>query len=624
MCGIAGRQLQDPVPPEMLERVARAMTRSIVHRGPDSDGCWVDPHGRCALGFRRLAIQDLSPLANQPMRSESGRYHIVYNGEVYNPEELREWLGRAPSSFRTHGDTEILLACFEKFGIEETLPRVNGMFAVALWDVETGTLSLARDRVGKKPIYYTTDAGSVTFASELKAILSADSSPRRISQEALEAYFALIYIPAPLAIFEGVRKVLPGHILTVRQGAVVSERPYWTLDAVLEKRQKTRQSYPEIVAETEKLLEDAVRRRLISDVPVGLLLSGGVDSSLVALMLRRLGADIESFTVSVTDPDLDESPAAQAIAQKLGIRHTILPLTDADAFQLANTAIGFLDEPFGDSSAIPTYAVCALARKRSTVLLGGDGGDEVFGGYNRHMWGVGHRAALSHLYSRYRARSPWMTKHQVALEVYRRLMSSGDHSGSMSRQAIERLAGDGKRFRDATLLDQLRYLDFKLYLPDDILVKTDRMSMATSMELRSPFLDYRLIEYSWTLPDSALLQGDIRKRITRDLFVNHIGAGFLQHKKHGFALQLVDWLLGPLREEVNQAIDELSRYDGLPWSPAYLHSLRRQLPSRNRTCADRTWLVLMFWRWSRRWEHASGNGEAWRPVSSAVTAASCL
>jgi asparagine synthase (glutamine-hydrolysing) len=624
MCGIAGRQLRDPAAPESLERVALAMTRSIVHRGPDSDGSWVDPRGRCVLGFRRLAIQDLSPLANQPMRSESGRFQIAYNGEVYNPEELREWLGRDPSSFRTHGDTEILLACFEKFGIEETLPRVNGMFAVALWDVETGTLSLARDRVGKKPIYYTTDIGSVTFASELKAILSADSSSRSISREALEAYFALTYIPAPMAIFDGVRKVLPGHILTVRNGAVVSERPYWTLDTVLEKRQKTRLSYAEIVAETEKLLEDAVRRRLISDVPVGLLLSGGVDSSLVALMLRRLGADIESFTVSVTDRDLDEAPAAQAIAKRLGIRHTILPLTDSDALQLANTAIGFLDEPFGDSSAVPTYAVCALARKRSTVLLGGDGGDEVFGGYTRHMWGVPPRAALSHLYSRYRAKSPWMSKHQVALEVYRRLMSSGDHSGSMSRQALERLAGDGKRFRDATLLDQLRYLDFKLYLPDDILVKTDRMSMATSIELRSPFLDYRLIEYSWTLPDSALLHRDVRKRITRDLFVRHIGPELLQRKKHGFALQLVDWLLGPLREEMDQAIEELSRYAGLPWSPAYLQSLRQQLSTRNRTCADRAWLVLMFWRWSRRWKTGGGNSAVFHPVTSAVSTANCL
>jgi asparagine synthase (glutamine-hydrolysing) len=578
------------------------MNGCLRHRGPDSEGYWTDPQGRGVLAFARLAIQDLSPSANQPMRSDSGRFQIVYNGEVYNAEELRDWLGRPANSFRTHGDTEVLLACFEKFGMEQTLPRVNGMFAVALWDIETETLSLARDRVGKKPLYYTTDNGCVSFASEIKAILSVDTAPRRLSREAIESYFHLTYVPAPLAIFEGIRKLRPGHIATVRNGEILGEKPYWSLEAVLEKRQRTNKPYAEVLKETEILLEDSVRRRLISDVPVGLLLSGGIDSSLVASMLSRGGADVESFTVSVADRELDEAAEAQAIAAKLGIRHTILPLTDADALQLADKAIDSLDEPFGDSSAIPTFAVCSLARQRSTVLLGGDGGDEVFGGYTRHMWGVPPRRWASHLYSRYRAKSPWLSRKQVALEIYRRLMSSGESSGSIPREKLEKLAGIEPKFRGATLLDYLRYLDFKLYLPDDILVKTDRMSMLASMELRSPFLDYRLIEFSWSLPDSALLQGSIRKRITRDLFSKHIGSELLQHKKHGFALQLVDWILGPLHEQVDTAFDELAQRDDLPWVRDTLRQLHRQLPLRRRLDADRAWLVFMFWRWSRRWE----------------------
>jgi len=602
MCGIVGRQQHDPLPLGAFERLVRQMNRPLRHRGPDSEGYWIDPHGRCALGFSRLAIQDLSPAANQPMVSESGRYTLVYNGEVYNADELRSWLGRPATSFRTHGDTEVLLACFEAFGMEQTLPRVNGMFAVGLWDKEIAALSLARDRVGKKPLYYTTDAGYVSFASELKAILSVDSSPRQLSPEALEAYFGLTYIPAPLSIFEGVHKVRPGHIVHVRDGAVVSDRPYWALEAFLENRKRKSTPYKDLLSEAETLLEDAVRRRLISDVPVGLLLSGGIDSSLVAYTLGRLGTDVASFTIGVPDRELDEANEASAIAKRLGIRHTVLPLSDSDALQLANTAIDSLDEPFGDSSAVPTYAVCALARQRSTVLLGGDGGDEVFGGYTRHLWGVRPRSWVAAFYSRYRAKSPMLSQQQVALEIYRRLMSSGNDAGSVSRERLEYFAGGLKKISDATALDYLRYLDFKLYLPDDILVKTDRMSMATSIELRSPFLDHRLIELSWGMPDSALVDGNIRKRITRDLFIKNIGVECLQSKKHGFALPVVDWLLGPMREQVESAFDDLGRRNDLPWESQYLNQLRQQLPRRLRLDADRAWLVFMFWRWSNVWE----------------------
>jgi asparagine synthase (glutamine-hydrolysing) len=616
MCGIVGRQQRDPLPLDTLERLARTMNRCLRHRGPDSEGYWTDPLGRCALGFSRLAIQDLSPAANQPMRSEGGRYVLVYNGEVYNAEELRDWLGRPPSSFRTHGDTEVLLACFERFGIEQTLPRVNGMFAVGLWDNETGVLALARDRVGKKPLYYTTDADCMSFASELKAILSVDASSRQLCAEALEAYFSLIYIPAPLAIFEGVHKLRPGHIVRVRNGAVVSDQPYWTLEAILENRSRKNRTYPELVSEAEALLEDAVRRRLISDVPVGLLLSGGIDSSLVACMLSRLGADVQSFTIGVPDRELDEAAEAHAIAKKLGIRHTVLALTHADTLHLANSAIDFLDEPFGDPSAVPTFAVCYLARQSTTVLLSGDGGDEVFGGYLRHQWGVRPRHWVAHLYGRYRARSLSLSCREVALEMYRRLMSSGVNGEHMLAKRLDHFAGRLDRLPAMSLLDYMRYLDFRLYLPDDILFKIDRMSMANSVELRSPFLDHRLVDFSWTLPDSALLEVNVRKRITRDLFARHIGSAFLQHKKHGFALPVANWLRGPLREQTETALTELAGRDDLPLSGESLLQLRGRLNAGQHldgNCAWKIWLAFTFWRWSCAWERAGG-GERFEPT----------
>jgi asparagine synthase (glutamine-hydrolysing) len=412
-----------------------------------------------------------------------------------------------------------------------------------------------------------------------------------------------MYVPAPLTIFDGVRKVRPGHIVEVRDGAVVGERPYWTLDIFLQTRGREERPYEEIVSHAESLLEDAVRRRLISDVPVGLLLSGGIDSGLVAYMLAHGGADIESFTIGVEDGELNEAFEAHAIATQLGIRHTVLTLTQADTLRLTDTLIDFLDEPFADSSAIPTYAVCYLARRHMTVLLSGDGGDEVFGGYLRHRWAVRPRQWAALLYARYRAHSPWLRHSQVALEIYRRLMSSGTNGGSMSAHSLDYFAGGLDRLPTMSLLDYMRYLDFQLYLPDDILVKVDRMSMANSIELRSPFLDYRLVEFSWTLPDSMLLEGNVRKRVTRDLFTRHIGSKFLQREKHGFAIPLVDWLLGPLREQLDTAFHELGRRDDLPWGGDHLARLWRKLPAGRRVDADRAWLVFMFWRWSLVWEH---------------------
>ena len=602
MCGVAGRLQCHPMSAEAARELGHRMNACLRHRGPDMEGFWSDPEGRLTLAFARLAIQDLSPAANQPMRSESGRFTIVYNGEVYNSGELRRRIHRAPGSFRTHSDTEVLLACFETLGLEAALQAVNGMFAFALWDATARSLFLVRDRLGKKPLHYCLERNGITFASEIKAILRADARPHKVSREAMEAYFHLTYIPAPLTIFDDIRKVRPGHILEIKPDLSTREWPYWSLDAILPARSR-RKPYAEAVEEAAALLEDAVRSRLVSDVPVGVLLSGGVDSSLVAHTLaKRLNISLQTFTIGLEDERLDEAEQAQAIARQLGVQHTPLRLSRHDAQGLLDCVTSFLDEPFGDYSAIPTYAICRLARSGATVLLTGDGGDEVFGGYPRYLWGTGWRSPVAHLYARYRRLRPSLSNSQVALEIYRRVMTGGNDGGSASADFLRRWAAGFDQLPTLSVLEYLRYLDFQLYLPDDILVKTDRMSMANSLELRSPFLDHRLVELSWQLTDDSLVHGDTRKRIARDLFSRALGPEYLQREKYGFGLPIGDWFLGPLRPQAEAAVDDLSRRPDFPLSGGQLRAVLDDLRSGTQGAGHRMWLVYAFWRWSQLWE----------------------
>ncbi|MFB3814209.1 MAG: asparagine synthase (glutamine-hydrolyzing) [Terriglobales bacterium] len=598
MCGIAGQVHREPADAAVLCAAGQAMATALRHRGPDMSGIWVEPNGRGVLAFSRLAIQDLSPEANQPMQSESGRFVIAYNGEVYNPEELRALIHRTPQSFRTHSDTEVLLACIEEMGLERTLRTINGMFAIALWDRLSGLVFLARDRLGKKPLHYTVDGRAISFASEIKAILTAEDSARGVSTEAVEAYFSLMFIPAPLTIFEGIRKVRPGQIVEIDRDLRLKERQYWSIEDVYNGAELARGSYAELMEEADSLLTDATRRRLIGDVPAGVLLSGGVDSSLVAHALaKKCGVKLRTFTIGLED-ELDESREARAVADELGVENNCLTLKPADALNLVDTVVDHLDEPFGDYSALPTYAVCNVAKAGATVLLTGDGGDEVFGGYTRYCWATGWRRWMARLYGCWRQRRPWLSPAEVAQEIYRRLMTAGPSAGSMRPSDLEDLL-EG-RLRNATVLQHLRHVDFQLYLPDDILAKTDRMAMANSIELRSPFLDYRLVEFSWRLPDSALVRGTERRRITRDLFVRNIGERYLQKQKHGFGIPIWDWLKGPLREQLRTAIEELSGWGILPAHVAARERLAA-LQAGDRRAGPMLWMVFAFWRWARRY-----------------------
>ncbi len=604
MCGFAGQRLREPAGEGRLERSAAAMIAALRHRGPDAEGRWIDPPRRTLLAFARLAIQDLSPAANQPMVSESGRFVIVYNGEIYNVDELRQLISRPASSFVTHSDTEVLLAVIEARGLERTLVHANGMFAIALWDTREQTLLLARDRLGKKPLHYELGPDRFTFGSELKAILAGDPAPRATSADAIRAYFTLNYIPAPLSIFTNVHKVRPGHILRLGADWRITETRYWSLDDVLARREYERVSHEEIVERTAGLLEDATRRRLVGDVPVGVLLSGGVDSSLVAeVIAQRLQVPLRSFTIAVDDKEYDESAQASAIARAVGIENVPLRLTPADALGLVDRVVETLDEPFGDFSALPTFAVCQLARHHATVLLTGDGGDEVFGGYTRYTYANGWRAAAMQLYARWRSGRLALPRRRMALEIYRRLMTVGPARGSMPAGELAEWAADLQLPAEASLLDHLRYLDFQLYLPDDILVKTDRMAMASSAELRSPFLDHRLVEWSWQLPEAELVQGSRRKRVTRELFEQRIGSHYLQPRKFGFGIPIGDWLRGPLREQVETAIGELAGRTDLP-PHVVPHAWWSGLQRDSTRWMHRVWLLYVFWRWSEHWEKA--------------------
>src|SRR5688572_10348160 len=387
MCGLCGIFTSTERSADELHHITLRMSDAIAHRGPDDNGVWVDPTAKVALGFRRLAIVDLSAQGHQPMRSASGRYVIVFNGEVYNHRTLSTELAAHGCVFRGHSDTEVILAAFEEWGIEAAVRRFVGMFAIAVWDTNRRELSLLRDRMGKKPLYIYREPGLVTFGSELKALLAGPSFDRAVDREALAAYLRYLYVPAPRSIFRGAIKLLPAHILTIADPRLPlpAPRPYWSLrQAALDGlANPVRGSEAEAVDELEGLLSDAVKCRMHADVPLGALLSGGIDSStVVALMRQASSRPVRTFTIGFTEEEFDEAHHAARVADHLGTDHTQLQLTGEDARALVPRLAEMFDEPLADPSGLPTLLVSQLARRHVTVALCGDGGDELFGGYN--------------------------------------------------------------------------------------------------------------------------------------------------------------------------------------------------------------------------------------------------
>jgi asparagine synthase (glutamine-hydrolysing) len=637
MCGIAGILTRPVVTADALEAQARRMIAPIAHRGPDDADVWVDAGTGAALGFRRLAILDVSPLGRQPMWSPSRRYVAVFNGEVYNFAALRRDLEADGYSFRGGSDTEVILAAFDRWGIDDAVPRFGGMFAIAVWDTASRELSLVRDRLGKKPLYVYAEPGLVTFGSELKALMAGPSFDRGIDREALAAYLRYLYVPAPRTIFRRAIKVPAAHILTIADPSrdLPEPRPYWSLRAVAHRGL----AHPiaderDAVAELDDLVGDAVRVRMRADVPLGALLSGGIDSStVVALMQEASTRPIKTYTIGFDDRAFDEAAHAARVARHLGTDHTELAVGGADVRRLIPALPAIFDEPFADPSQLPTLLVSELARRHVTVALCGDGGDELFAGYNRYVFGTRVLPRVDRLPRRMRA---WLASgvarlsserlnrlgprvgervHKIADvmsaesvgDMYRTLMSAWKDPGRVlidapepASPACDALAAfdDGA----ATLLDRMMLSDQQTYLPDDLLAKVDRASMAVSLEVRAPLLDHRVVEFSWRLPRSLKLRGTTGKWILRQLLYRRVPPALVDRPKMGFSVPIDRWLRGPLKEWAADLLSPDAVARGGLLDGAAIGRAWRDLLEGRRQAGAAVWAVAMFQAWAHAWQ----------------------
>jgi asparagine synthase (glutamine-hydrolysing) len=617
MCGIAGVWTFAGGDEESLRARAQRMADALRHRGPDDEGVFVDGPAGIALGFRRLSIVDLSQAGAQPMTSASGRYVIVFNGEVYNHQRLAKELG--PHEYRGHSDTEVMLACIEAWGLEQAVQRFIGMFAMAVWDRGERTLSLVRDRLGVKPLYYQLTSRGVSFASELKALHEGDADRSDIDRGALSLYVRFGYVPAPYSIYSGIAKLLPGTILTIDSSGAARTQTYWDAARIAEESSnRFRGTEDDAVAEIESLLSDSVRLRLISDVPLGLFLSGGIDSPLIAALMLREAGSVSTFTIGF-DGMPSEAPFAAAVAQHLGTKHTEVVIGASEVLDLVPLIASLYDEPLGDSSSIPTYLVSRMARQHVTVALSGDGADELFGGYHRYFLGrrVSQRAervpralrrplgrllhAVAHLPSRqnFRARLRGLGDALVIDDPITLFQEQVDDAemvrvlGAESRPAQLTARTRWPRLDDPSTL--MMYLDAISYLPDDILAKVDRASMAVSLEVRGPMLDHRVVELAWSLPLSMKIRGSRGKWVLRKLLSKYLPEEMVDRDKQGFGLPIDGWLRGPLREWAASLVDP-QRIAREGWfDPATLRHVWNDGPVTGREAV--LWRVLMFQQW---------------------------
>ncbi|OGR35010.1 MAG: asparagine synthase (glutamine-hydrolyzing) [Desulfovibrionales bacterium GWA2_65_9] len=632
MCGIAG--IFSPNAGRVPQNLLRAMTDTLHHRGPDDSDLWLDEAAGIGLGHRRLSILDLSPLGRQPMHSASGRFVICFNGEVFNFARLRTELTPLGHAFRGGSDTEVMLAAIEEWGLAAAVKRFVGMFAFALWDREGRTLSLVRDRLGIKPLYYGftqgKDGQDFVFGSELKALRTHPDFRADIDREALTLYFRHNYIPAPFSIHQGAKKLPAGHILTLAPGGEPELSAYWSAEEVYAKGAAAPFSGTETEAldRLEALTSDAVGLRMLADVPLGAFLSGGIDSSLVvALMQAQSPRPVKTFSIGFAEAAFNEAPHARAVAAHLGCEHTELMLTEQDLLSIVPQVPRFWDEPFADSSQIPTFAVCRLARQHVTVALSGDGGDELFFGYDRYFharrwWQRLARvplparrlaAGLSRLrperlarhFGTFGQRVLWRLDALGITEFpafYKRLVShhprpwelvrgAGMKTGMEARTAIDLVRPDADPYRAMSLWDTL------MYLPDDILTKVDRASMAVSLEARVPLLDHRVLEFAASLPTAFKVQGGSGKHLLKQLLYRHVPREIVDRPKMGFGIPLHRWLPGELRPWAEDVLATGRRQAGDILDFALVDQYWRELLQGSTHRTYILWDVLMFLAW---------------------------
>jgi asparagine synthase (glutamine-hydrolysing) len=629
MCGISGVVYHDrhrTVSPTEL----RSMCDTLIHRGPDDQGMVVD--GNIGLGMRRLKVIDLVT-GDQPISNEDGRIWIVFNGEIYNYPELRKALEQKGHTFSTHTDTETIVHAYEEYG-EDCVNQLNGMFAFAIWDGRCRKLLLARDRLGIKPLYYFVNDRCLIFGSELKALLQHPEVPRAIDLEALDRFLTCEYIPAPRSIFQDIHKLLPGHILMLQEGHAAI-RQYWDL-----RFHTVEEPEAELGDALYDLLQDAVRMRLVSDVPLGALLSGGIDSSsIVCLMSEIMDQPVQTFCIGFDDPSYNESTYARRVAAHFGTEHHELTI-QPDVVTLVEGLVRYLDEPLADVSVFPTYLVSQLARRQVTVVLSGDGGDELFAGYD---WYIAAQMARYYRHLPAAVRTGWLPrlldcmpptarKKGLVNKLKRfvegaRLPAALQHfcwnifmSEATKRhlytEDLQRLVAPVEAYADfiayllaaeaADPLWQQQYADIKTFLVDDILVKVDRMSMANSLEVRTPFLDYRVVEFAAGLPSHLKLRGWHTKYVLKQCMATRLPGEILTRRKEGFSIPMKNWLrqeLSPLMQDVLSPA-RLKR-EGL-FNPAYVDKLKAEHLQGTANHSHQLWSLMMFEIWREAYLDSSG------------------
>jgi asparagine synthase (glutamine-hydrolysing) len=622
-----------------LHVIGRKMTDSLAHRGPDSQGQWQDPDSPLLLGHRRLAIIDLSPEGSQPMESASGRYITAYNGEIYNHPALRKELESKSIFFRGRSDTETLLAAIETWGLNQALQKINGMFAFALWDRKERKLHLVRDRLGKKPLYIGWAGETLVFGSELKALRAHPDFEARINRDALALYTRYTNVPAPHCIYEKVWSLPAGYRLsldlqTLTPGEILEGfmESYWHHLRVLEEAQlkMTENSEEEIIAEFEELLSACVRDRMLSDVPLGAFLSGGIDSStIVALMQKMSGRPVKTYAIGFEEMGFNEAPHAKKIATHLGTEHRELYLTGHDALNTVPLLPDIYDEPFADISAIPTFLVSKFARNDVTVALSGDGGDEMLGGYNRHFMGPRiwsrmklmprpARLALAKIIGNIPV-TRWdnlarakpqigdrMHKFASVLvqetqeDIYSNLISQWTTPPvSHASHASTLLEMPDHRPDDLSFAEKMMYWDTLGYLPNDILVKLDRASMAVGLEARAPLLDKRLYEYAWTLPERYKIRGGQGKWLLRQVLKRHVPPSLYERPKQGFAMPVAAWLRGPLKDWSRDLLNDANFKEY--FDKQVVQECWEQHMNGHGNHGWKLWTILMFQSWKQRW-----------------------
>ena len=648
MCGFTGFLSLQPLleKREMLSILER-MAATITSRGPDDAGYWCDAVGDAAVGLahRRLSILDLSPAGHQPMACHTGRYVLAFNGEIYNHLDLRKALG-GNIPWRGHSDTETLLAGFVAWGVRETLERCIGMFAFALWDKKEQTLTLARDRLGEKPLYYgwqgQGDGASFLFGSELKALKAHPTFAADIDRNALALLMRHNYINAPHSIYQGIYKLPPGQLLTVslRQREPKLEQ-FWSLPAVAEAgvARPFAGTAEQATDALEVLLKSAVQQQMLADVPLGAFLSGGIDSStVVALMQAQSDRPVKTFTIGFNEEGYNEAVHAKAVAKHLGTDHTELYVTPQQALDVIPRLPGLYCEPFSDSSQIPTFLVSQLARQKVTVALSGDAGDELFGGYSRYtqarnLWNqtariprglrgpaaAGLRAlpvgGWNALVAPMRTLLPGHLRHAnigdklhkgAALlsarqvdELYLKLITHWEPSGLVlgAQEPLTALHGTPLPLTGLDDVQRMMALDAITYLPGDILTKVDRAAMGVSLETRVPFLDHRMVEFAWALPQTMKLQGGVGKWILRQVLCRHVPRELIERPKMGFGVPIDSWLRGPLREWAEDLLSESRlQHDGF-FNPVPIRQKWAEHLSGKRNWQHHLWNVLMFQAW---------------------------